>query len=83
MKTLFVVAVIVVTLNACGPRGYWTRSGFDQGQWQKDQYECSYNAETACHYWDPKVSVVSGAICFQNHYSRCLTSRGYFWVSTR
>ena len=82
MKTLILAIIVGVLLLGCAhrPSGYWTKDKFDPAQWERDRYECKHDAEVVCQYYNPRVGVIPGAICVNNHFRDCIQVRGYYWV---
>lgn len=80
MKSFLIVGIFLgLTLVSCGSKGYWTKPDFDSREWQRDRYQCQYNAEVACQYWNPHVGAITGTICVNNHFRDCVQARGYIW----
>ncbi len=82
-----ITAIIAMSLLAlsCGPRGYWTRSDFNDAQWRIDSYECQYRAESVCYANAPydNRAVWAKNLCVNRHFSMCIQARGYHWVEEK
>jgi hypothetical protein len=69
---LIIIALLVICLSGCAA-GYWTKDNFDLREWEKDNYECDYQATLATSH----IQGILGVTSYFSWYGKCLTSRGY------
>ena len=86
-KRFWVALIAMVILAGCATNQVWTKPDFDQGEWARDRYECSYNAQMLCRDYYTYRTVgaalaasINESICQVTHQKECLSARGYYLV---
>ncbi len=75
------VPVGVLIAFACSLTGcatvYWTKSGFNQADWDRDRYECERDMRQSGYYGNDLAAVLSGNTP-EGFFERCLQAKGYY-----
>ena len=84
MKKIIILNMLIISMMIIGcaheqatytkPAGYGSGSSSSNEQFQKDKYECAYNAKIFCYRSQGWLWV---DICEKDHTDTCLRSKGW------